>query len=173
VSREDRIELRDDCDEIDLKPADAVPTRTLRAGVSEVATSEASRPCADPPRRPELERLAYKIHLERIQRNRLFNEELFGEPAWDILLCLYALPPRGEMLTVMSLSLAANVPSTTGIRWQRTLEEKGLIERRPHGLDKRLQLIGLSARGRLLMDQYLSGLLQCKGQGTLKDRARN
>jgi len=73
----------------------------------------------------------------------------------------------------MSLSLAANVPSTTGIRWQRTLEEKGLIERRPHGLDKRLQLIGLSPRGRLLMDQYLSGLLQCKGQGTLKDRARN
>jgi len=138
----------------------------LRLGLSHVAEAEASRLRAALPPRPkrsQLARLAYEIHVARMTRDRLFNEELFGEPAWDMLLCLYALPPRGEVLTVSSLSLAANVAPTTGLRWQQTLEEEGLIRKGPHILDQRVRLIGLTQRGRLRMDEYLTRLFHSRG----------
>jgi DNA-binding MarR family transcriptional regulator len=167
VSCEDGIELDEYVAEPDLGfSVDDEVTIDLRLGLSQVAEAEASRLRESPARRPtrsQLARLAYEIHLARMRRDRLFNEELFGEPAWDILLCLYALPARGEMLTVTSLSLAANVAPTTGIRWQQTLELEGLIKRGPHILDQRLRLVGLTQRGRLLMDEYLTHLFHSRG----------
>jgi DNA-binding MarR family transcriptional regulator len=167
VSREDKIGIIDIGGEpaVSILDDDRLPL-DQRLGLSAVAAAEETRLRATPLRRPtrsQLARLAYHIHKARLERDRVFNEELFGEPAWDILLVLYCLPPRGEVLTVTSLSLAANVPSTTGIRWQRTLEAEGLIKRGPHVLDKRQWLVGLSQRGRLLMEEYLTRLFYCQG----------
>lgn len=93
----------------------------------------------------------------------MFNDDLFGEPGWDMLLALYGLPNRGIILGVTSLSHAANVPPTTGLRWQKLLLSEGLIERGPPVNDSRLMLLRLSDKGRMLMEKYLIRLFYCEG----------
>lgn len=164
MSLEERIEL-DETASAPITPEDDLAALERRLGLSEVTDAEADRLKASPqprPTRSQLVRLAYEIHKARMRRERLFKKELFGEPAWDMLLCLYALPARGEVLTVSSLSTAANVPSATGIRWQRILLREGLIKRGRYTLDARLHLVALSPRGRLLMDEYLTRLFHCR-----------
>ena len=110
------------------------------------------------PTRHELISVAHKIYCARRLRDRMMQEELFGEPAWDMLLALFCLPPRGEFLNVTGLSYAANVPPTTGLRWQKLLTEEGLIERGPDGVDKRKKFFRLTVAGRGLMERYLTRL---------------
>jgi DNA-binding MarR family transcriptional regulator len=136
----------------------------LRLKLDEVAEEEANQLRASARRMPngkELCRLACRIYDNRRARDKIINRKLFGEPAWDMLLALYCLPTRGEIMTVTSLSLAACVPQATGIRWQGTLTNEGLIERGPQGVDKRKQFIRLTPAGRTLMDRYLTHLFYC------------
>ena len=136
----------------------------LRLRLDEVAEEEANHLRASArrlPNRKELYRLACRIYDSRRARDKIIDRKLFGEPAWDMLLALYCLPARGEIMTVTSLSLAACGPQATGIRWQRTMTEEGLIERGPPGVDKRKQFIRLTAVGRAMMDRYRTHLFYC------------
>ena len=138
----------------------------LRLGLDEVAAAEEEQLRASPRRHPtkrELIHLASKLYDARRGRDRLFSDGLFGEPAWDMLLALYCLPSRGIALGITSLSYAANVPLSTGARWQKLLFEQGLIKRGPHVTDARQQLVGLSDKGRELMEKYLLRLFYCRG----------
>jgi len=135
----------------------------LRVRLDEIADVEAEQLRASarrPPSRKELCALAYKIYNSRRIRERIVGRRLFGEPAWDMLLALYCLPPRGEMLTVTGLNYAANVNQTTGLRWQKSLTDLGLIERGPAGIDRRKMLIRLTQPGRELMLRLLTRLFQ-------------
>lgn len=98
---------------------------------------------------------ACKIMNSRKIRNKLIGTEILGEPAWDMLLSLYCLPARGETLVISDLALCADVPSTTGLRWEGVLRRKGFIERLPHKTDKRVILVRLSELGRQMMDECL------------------
>ena len=89
------------------------------------------------------------------------DRQLFGEPAWDMMLALYCLPARGERLTTTGLSLAATAPATTGHRWQAILTEEGLIERGPKEIDARKQMVRLTDKGRTLLEGYLTRLFYC------------
>jgi predicted transcriptional regulator len=91
----------------------------------------------------------------------MIDRKLFGEPAWDMLLALFFFPWRNELLSVTSLSYAANVPQTTGLRWQRVLTEEGLIHRGPPGIDQRKQYMALTDEGKRLMSDYLTHLFYC------------
>ena len=138
----------------------------LRLGLDEVAAVEEEKLRGRPRRRPtrcELTELACKLYDARRGRDRVFNDKLFGEPAWDMLLALYCLPSRGFSLGVTSLGHAANVPPTTGMRWQKTLFGEDLIRKGPHVSDARQQLVGLTDNGRLLMEKYLIRLFYCHG----------
>jgi DNA-binding MarR family transcriptional regulator len=78
------------------------------------------------------------------------------------LLALYCCPARGEALNVSSLSLAAEIKSTTGLRWQDYLTEKGLMKRGPSpDGDGRRVLVALTKQGRDLMESYLTRLFFC------------
>ena len=139
----------------------------LRLGLDEVAAAEEEQLRRKPRRRlghRELTSLAEKLYDARRGRDRVFNNELFGEPAWDMLLALAAYPTRGILLGVTSLSYAANCPPATGLRWQKILEEEGLIKRGPRVPDSRVQLVGLTDKGRRLMERYLTRLFYCQSQ---------
>jgi DNA-binding MarR family transcriptional regulator len=114
-----------------------------------------------PPKRHDLCHLACKIYDARRSRDRMFGDKLFGEPAWDMLLALYCLPKRGELMTVTTLTYAANVPQATGHRYQKALHQQGLIERCPQGSDLRKRIIRLTPEGRSLLDEYLTRLFDC------------
>jgi DNA-binding MarR family transcriptional regulator len=136
----------------------------LRLKLDEVTEAEAGKLKASArrfPSRKELCQLACRIYDSRRARDKMIDRRLFGEPAWDMLLSLYCLPTRGEIITVTSLSFAAHVPQSTGLRWQKRLTEEGLIERGPDGVDQRKQMIRLTPAGRLMMDRYLTHLFYC------------
>lgn len=110
----------------------------------------------------ELAQLASGIYRARRRRDKLLHGELFGEPAWDMMLALYCLPAKGERLSVTSLSYAANVAPTTGLRIQAALAERGLIQKRREDFDRRVQLIELTEKGRDWLENYLGSLLCSK-----------
>ena len=62
---------------------------------------------------------------DRHKRAEHFPVDFFGEPGWDALLTLY-VAPENEMRQI-DLFSAARVPQTTGLRWQRRLEQEGLV----------------------------------------------
>lgn len=168
MSRQDRFKasatqvLPDDSS--DFSPEDVHLQVNLRLHLDEVAEVEAARLRLDarrPPSRDALRRLAHQIYKSRRLRAKVFEHHVFGEPAWDMLLALYFMPARGELLTVSGLSHAGCVPETTGLRWQKTLTREGLIERGPEGVDKRKQFIRLTREGRSLMEAYLTRLYYC------------
>lgn len=114
----------------------------------------------EPPTRSQLVHLACRLYDARRARERLLGDDLFGEPGWDILLACYCLPARGEPATVVGLAHAANVPKSTGQRWQRILMKRGLIERAGRCSDGRRQLVHLSSKGRQMLEHYLTTLFR-------------
>lgn len=94
--------------------------------------------------------------LIRLRRNRdhFFGAEMFADPAWDILLELYASELGQQRVSVTSLCSCAAVPATTALRWISALQEKQFIERRPDPLDGRRHFISLTDKGLEAMDGY-------------------
>ena len=83
----------------------------------------------------------------RRMRAQFFADELFADPAWDMLLDLFAAQLERRQVSVSSLCIAAAVPPTTALRWIGTLHEAGLFERQADPSDRRRAYIGLSAKG--------------------------
>lgn len=61
----------------------------------------------------------------RRARSGAFGTGLFSDPAWDILLYLFAARLRGE--TSRLADMVTDVPESTLARWAVVLEERGLI----------------------------------------------
>jgi DNA-binding MarR family transcriptional regulator len=77
-------------------------------------------------------------------RNRLLGADLFGEPAWEILLELFAANWSGERLSVSGACYVSGVPSSTALRWIVRLERDGWIERVDDPLDRRRSWLRLT-----------------------------
>jgi DNA-binding MarR family transcriptional regulator len=90
----------------------------------------------------------------RRHRDRFFAGELFADPAWDILLELYAAALAQFRVSVSNLCIAAAVPPTTALRWIKQLEEGGIIERRSDPTDGRRQFLMLSDEALHSMNAY-------------------
>ncbi|GAA0328886.1 hypothetical protein GCM10009087_43880 [Sphingomonas oligophenolica] len=93
---------------------------------------------------------ARAVYRARRQRDAAFGKDmdLFGEPAWDILLDLLVADADGRRISITSASGAANVPPTTALRMIAILEERGLIERSDDPCDRRRSWVTLTDRGR-------------------------
>jgi DNA-binding MarR family transcriptional regulator len=65
----------------------------------------------------------------RLKRNQVIGAQLFRDPAWDMLLDLFASHERGERVSVIALALASGVPQSTALRTIQRLEDKGMIVR--------------------------------------------
>lgn len=90
----------------------------------------------------------------RSARRSFFDSQLFADPAWDILLELYALECEQRRVAVSELSMNAGVPGTTALRWIDRLEADGLVTRRDDQLDARRVWISLSAKGSSGMEAF-------------------
>ena len=104
---------------------------------------------------PQEIRLAIR---SRRMRGQFFQGELFADPAWDMLLDLYASELERRQVSVSSLCIAAAVPPTTALRWIGTLHDAGLFERKADPTDRRRAYIGLSAKGLDGMRAYIAAV---------------
>jgi len=105
-----------------------------------------------------LSRLVKEILRSRRRREKIFGGELFGEPAWDILLELYAAEWTQQRLSVNGACCVSAVPETTALRWIVRLEKEGWVERKDDPLDKRRKWLALTGRGLAAMRDYLKEL---------------
>lgn len=94
----------------------------------------------------------------RAARRRFFDSDLFADPAWDILLELYALRCEQRRTSVSKLCIAAAVPSTTALRWIDKLQSDDLVEREADPFDARRVWVALSEKGLEAMRSYLQQL---------------
>ena len=106
-----------------------------------------------------LDRPASAARLRRIQKARrrresIFGAELFRDPAWDILLELYASELEHVRTSVTDVCNASGAPATTMLRWIRRLENEGWVVRAHDSMDKRRMFLELSRRGSSFMDEY-------------------
>lgn len=97
-----------------------------------------------------------EIHRLRLNRNRLFGSDLFADPAWDMLLDLYAAHLSNELNSVTSLCLASGVPPSTALRWISKLESGQWVFREPDQADRRRFYIRLSPKGLEAMERVFA-----------------
>jgi DNA-binding MarR family transcriptional regulator len=90
----------------------------------------------------------------RTARRQFFKASLFSDPAWDILLELFAAEQEGRRVAVSTVGLDGNIPQTTALRWINALKNEGLVERRDDPLDARRSFLSLSDSGLRAMTLY-------------------
>ena len=122
--------------------------------LARLAEAQRSAAVAEQPVDAALVRRLLRI---RRDRDRYFPGEIFADPAWDMLFDLAAAQLEGKPVPVSSLCIAAAVPTTTALRWIRSLSEAGLFERRVDPTDARRTYINLSAEAASAMLGYLRG----------------
>ncbi len=91
-------------------------------------------------------------------RAQFFDGELFADPAWDMLLDLFAAQLERRQVSVSSLCIAAAVPPTTALRWIGTMHDVGLFVRHADPSDRRRAYIGLSDKAMQGMRNYLNAV---------------
>jgi hypothetical protein len=91
-------------------------------------------------------------------RDQVFGAGLFEDPAWDMLLDLFAAELERAQVSVSSLCIAAAVAPTTALRWIARMTEAGLFERQPDPFDRRRAFMGLSERASAGMRQYIAAV---------------
>lgn len=102
--------------------------------------------------------VVHDLIASRRLRERIFESDLFADPAWDMLLGLYLDHLRDRPSYVKDACCVSIVPATTAMRWLVIMEKQGLIERAGDQADQRrvcLRLTPLAVSG---LERYFSGL---------------
>jgi len=69
------------------------------------------------------------ILMFRRGREEVFGKCLFSDPAWDILLELYAAHLGRRTLSTVDLAAEIGLPESTVTRWVDVLAENGIVDR--------------------------------------------
>jgi hypothetical protein len=145
-----------------LRAADAATDRNadrlrqLSEEVSRIASTlarlSAGPGAPAPAREPEPARELPPVSAETVRhvirarrlRARYFSEELFADPAWDMMLDLLQAEIAQLRVPVSSLCIAAAVPATTALRWLKTMVAERLFIRRADPHDGRRVFVELA-----------------------------
>lgn len=83
------------------------------------------------------------------------NKELFGEPAWDILLDLFIRQANEKHASAKGAIINSGAGPCTVVRWLAVLEQHDLIQTMPDPADSKHRLILLTPAGYEGMLRYL------------------
>lgn len=115
-------------------------------GVQDRTSRFVAAPGSDDPARDLSGEVVRDAIRARRMRDEYFDAALFADPAWDILLDLFAARLEGEEVSVSSLCIASAVPPTTALRWIGTMTDAGLLARRDDPADRRRAFIVLTPK---------------------------
>jgi hypothetical protein len=102
---------------------------------------------------------ARRLYKARQLRTDFVGEkDLFGEPAWDILLDLFIRQAGAEPFSVEDAVINANTSRATGLRWVQALMHHGLVAIAPAAIDTDQQLVQLTPAGFEGMSRYLESV---------------
>lgn len=95
-----------------------------------------------------------RVIRARRLRDHYFGGGMFEDPAWDMLLDLFAAELEDARVSVSSLCIAAAVAPTTALRWIARMTEAGLLLRENDPDDRRRAFMHLSPDARGAMRRY-------------------
>jgi DNA-binding MarR family transcriptional regulator len=98
---------------------------------------------------------AESIVRVRKARERLLGRAVMGEPAFDLLLCLYMRSGQKE-ISLSDLARPAGIPYSSAVRWMRYLGDRGLVERTESKTDRRVICLQLTPSGRAVLDELFT-----------------
>ncbi|WP_395330018.1 MarR family transcriptional regulator [Novosphingobium sp. BL-8H] len=104
--------------------------------------------------------VAKQIYERRRRRNRFFDDALFGEAAWDMMVDLYIHEHQDRLISVTSATLASCVPPTTALRWITVLEEQGMVSRTEDPADARRRYLHLTEKSKSMLTNYFLDVLK-------------
>jgi hypothetical protein len=125
------------------------------AALAPIAVAAPRLQANDPPPEISPETVRLVIRARRL-RARFFDEELFADPAWDMLLDLTQAEIAQVRVPVSSLCIAAAVPATTALRWIKTLTDNGLLLRRADPHDGRRVFVEMAPTTSIAMKRYFA-----------------
>ena len=99
---------------------------------------------------------AERLYAERRRRDAHFPPDLFGEPAWDLLLAMFTARERGQAMILCRAYKAAGVTDTTGRRLLDRMESEGLITRRRAPRSRKMRIVELTDRSVALLVDFLA-----------------
>ena len=121
------------------------PAPSIRATDQPPAAGELTQVSADTVR---------TVIRARRLRSRYFQEDMFADPAWDMLLDLLQAELAQLRVPVSSLCIAAAVPATTALRWLKTMTQQGIFVRRADPHDGRRVFVELAPAASQAMRRY-------------------
>lgn len=104
------------------------------------------------------------IQSARRVRQEIISRQLFADPAWDMLLELYAAELEQRRVSTSQLCISSAVPATTALRWIDKLDQLGFLRRMADPLDARRVWILLSSSAREKMERYLDAICEIRGE---------
>lgn len=125
----------------------------LAAAIEAAAGDDSAH--ADGARAPTDE-LVRSIQQARLDRIRFFPPQLFADPAWDMLLELYAAQLAELEVSVADLCIASYAPATVALECLSALERERLVERQTDPFDERRFTLTLSDRAIRAFTDYFA-----------------
>lgn len=116
---------------------------------------------------------AARIRHVRMKRNALIGARLFRDPAWDMLLELFAAHENGRRISVSLLCSASGVPLTTALRQLQRLEDFGLVTRHGDTSDQRRCFVLPTAKAMAGMESVITAMLDQSHAAAILDEPRD
>lgn len=104
--------------------------------------------------------LARKEHQARRLREELIPCGHFGEPAWDLLIDLFAHSIIDKPIHKSSAQIAAHCPPTTALRYIDHLENEGMLVQQKSETDGRVILLRLTDAALVCVGSYFMNTSQ-------------
>lgn len=147
---------------VDLKTLERDAARLAEA-IRNLTVSPEIFPVADPGPEaaqhlladPELAALARRLLQESFARERILPLDLFSDPAWHIVLDLFASEVEGKRISVSSACIISGAPSTTALRHLKWLSERGVVLRTKDRNDARRWYVRLGSEYAERVRQHL------------------
>lgn len=148
-----------------LKDGSAERLLQLSDEVSRIAGTLARLSTDEPPvfKAPEglpeiTPRQVMQVMRARRMRRAYLRDDLFSDPAWDMMLLLLHSALSHGRVSVSELTAGADVPPTTALRWINQLVAKGHFVRRSDSSDGRRVFIELTPETDLALRRYFADL---------------
>ena len=90
------------------------------------------------------------------QAENMFDGTLLSNPGWDILLDLFIQRSEGKRISIISVCIAANAPTSTVLRYIEAMMDSGAIVKIPSLDESETLLIDLSEAAYARMNKILA-----------------
>ncbi len=91
-----------------------------------------------------LENVRWVMRRRMLRRQLIGSADLFGEPAWDMLLDLFAHECENKPLAMSSLCISAEMPTSSAMKLIQRLCDADILERIPDPHDGRRSLMRIA-----------------------------